>query len=42
MTKNQNCPKCKRETATSIHGRCRECGFQKFPSATLEARHKDK
>ena len=29
---------CKKNTATSIHGRCLACGFQKFPSTVLEAR----
>jgi len=25
-------------TSTSLHGRCHECGYQKFPSKTLQLR----
>ena len=34
------CHNCKHVTPTSIHGRCSNCGYQKFPSTALDARSK--
>ncbi len=33
-----HCPRCKTGTPTSIHGRCCDCGYQKFPSTVLVRR----
>lgn len=36
------CPGCKTMTGCSTHGRCLLCGYQIFPSKTLEKRARDR